>query len=87
VINLTGSLLLGALTGLTVQQVVPESVQLVVGSGLLGGYTTFSTASYETVRLLEERRFGAALANGIGQLVVATAAAAGGFLLVGLLVR
>jgi fluoride exporter len=87
IINLTGSLLLGALTGLTVHQLLPEAVQLVVGSGLLGGYTTFSTASYETVRLLEERRLGAALANGIGQLVVATAAAAAGFALAGLLVR
>jgi len=52
----------------------------VSGTGLLGGYTTFSTASFETVRLLEERRYLAALTNGFGLLLAATAAAAAGFL-------
>ena len=51
-----------------------------LGTGFLGGYTTFSTAAYETVRLAEQRRWAAALAHGLGQVVVATALAALGYL-------
>ena len=79
VINLTGSLGLGLLTGLATSQVVPHQWQLVVGTGLLGGYTTFSTASFETVRLIEDRRYVAAAFNGLGMLIAGTAAAALGF--------
>lgn len=75
-INLTGSFALGLLTGLATSAVVPEGWQLVLGTGFLGGYTTFSTASFETVRLLQEGRARAAVVNGLGVLVLATAAAA-----------
>lgn len=75
VINLTGSLALGLVTGLAVGHVLPEAVHQVVGAGFLGGYTTFSTASFETVRLLQERRRIAGALNGLGVLVAATAAA------------
>jgi len=78
VINVTGSLLLGLVTGLTLGQVLPERWHLVLGTGFLGGYTTFSTASFETIRLLQEHRWGAALANGIGTLVLSVAVAAAG---------
>jgi CrcB protein len=54
---------------------MPEAVLLVLGSGLLGGYTTFSTASVETVRLLQQRRPGASLLYGVGVLVLSVAAA------------
>lgn len=74
-INLTGSFLLGLITGLAAGQLLPESVHAVVGPGFLGGYTTFSTASYETVRLMQERRWAAGILNGLGVLVTATAAA------------
>ena len=69
-INVTGSFVLGLVTGLTLAHVVPEELRLVVGTGFCGGYTTFSTASFETVRLVEQRRVGAALLNGVGTLVV-----------------
>lgn len=75
VINLTGSLALGMLAGLSLGQVVPESWHLVVGTGFLGGYTTFSTASFETVRLLQEREWRLGAVNGLGTLVCATGAA------------
>ncbi|GAB2579193.1 hypothetical protein GCM10009593_17100 [Microlunatus antarcticus] len=78
VINVTGSLLLGALTGLALGHGVPQLWHAVVGTGLLGGYTTFSTASFETIRLAEDRRYVAALLNGAGMLVLAVAAAAAG---------
>lgn len=75
IINLTGSLLLGLVTGLTAGRLLSEAVHLVAGTGFLGGYTTFSTASFETVRLLQERRWFAGVLNGLGVLLVATAAA------------
>ena len=79
VINLTGSFVLGLLAGLTAGRLLPGSAVLVLGTGFLGGYTTFSTAAYETVRLVEQRRRGAALVHGLGQVVVATALAALGY--------
>lgn len=74
-VNVTGSFVLGVLTGLTV---VPEPWQLIFGTGLIGGYTTFSTASLETVRLLADRRPGAAALNGVGLVAVCVLAATAG---------
>ena len=47
----------------------------------MGGYTTFSTASFETVRLARGGRINAAAVNGLGMLVVSVAAATAGILL------
>ncbi len=82
-INISGSLILGLLTGLTIAHLLPDTVRLVVGTGFLGGYTTFSTASFETVRLVQERRVPAALLYGLGTLL-ATTAVAGLGLVIGL---
>ncbi|WP_026926578.1 fluoride efflux transporter CrcB [Granulicoccus phenolivorans] len=84
VINLTGSFLLGLVLGLAAAQVLPEPVRLVLGTGFLGGYTTFSTASFETVRLVQQRQWSAAALTGLGVPVLATAAAAAGLWLGGL---
>jgi CrcB protein len=78
-INVTGSLLLGLLTGLTAAQLLQQPFQLIMGTGLLGGYTTFSAASFETVRLLEDRQYLAAALNSLGMLISCTAAAALGY--------
>lgn len=78
IINVTGSLFLGLLTGIAMAHGVPQRWHMAVGTGLLGGYTTFSTASFETIRLVEDRRYVAALVNGIGMLVLAVTAAAVG---------
>jgi CrcB protein len=75
-INVTGSFVLGLVTGLALAHVVPEDLRLVLGTGFCGGYTTFSTASFETVRLVEQRRTGLALLNGVGTLVVTVCVAA-----------
>ncbi|WP_166827501.1 fluoride efflux transporter CrcB [Brevibacterium limosum] len=84
IINVSGSLALGVLTGAAAAHVLPESWHLVLGTGFLGGYTTFSTASFETIRLIQERRWTAGLVNGLGTLLVSTAAAALGLWLGGL---
>jgi len=75
VINVTGSLGLGLLTGAAAQAGLPHDLLLILGGGLMGGYTTFSTASVETVRLAQAGRPIAALANGLGMLVACIAAA------------
>ena len=80
-INVSGSFLLGLLGGLALRLALPASWHLVLGTGFLGGYTTFSTASVETVRLLQDRRWLAAMANCFGLVVVASAAAAAGLAL------
>ena len=54
VVNVTGSIALGALLGLAVAHRVPSSVVTWAGTGFLGAYTTFSTFTFETVRLLED---------------------------------
>jgi crcB protein len=76
VINVSGSLLLGLVTGLALMHALPQPWHLALGTGFLGGYTTFSTASFESVRLLQDGRYLAALSNGLGMLVVSVAAAA-----------
>lgn len=53
-VNVVGSLFLGLLTGLTGSTRVPEDVRLLVGTGFCGALTTYSTFSYETLRLFED---------------------------------
>lgn len=77
-VNLTGSLAFGVLVGLALDHPVAS----VLSIGLLGGYTTFSTASLDSVRLLAARRWGAALWNGPGMLLLATGLAVLGIVLV-----
>ncbi|MFT2815479.1 fluoride efflux transporter CrcB [Leifsonia sp. A12D58] len=84
IINISGSLVLGFITGLTIARVLPTDLNIVIGTGFLGGYTTFSTASYETVQLMRQRRYGHALGSGIGMLIGCVAAAMLGLWLGGL---
>lgn len=63
VINVSGSFVLGFLTGLGLYHAFPADTRLVLGTGFCGAYTTFSTFSFETVRLIEAGRGRAALGN------------------------
>lgn len=53
-INLSGALALGIVAGLLDHHHLSTSVETVVGTGLLGAFTTFSTFTFESVRLAEE---------------------------------
>lgn len=77
-VNLTGSFALGVVAGVAANGWLPPEAAAVLGVGLLGGYTTFSTASVETVRLAQEGRYRAAAVNGLGVLVACTLAALAG---------
>lgn len=83
VINVSGSFALGLLVAASASYDQPQ-LAIVLGTGLLGGYTTFSTASVETVRLALDHRYRAALANGLVVLVTCTAAAIAGIWVGGL---
>ena len=84
-INVTGSFALGLVAGLVLAGVADPAVQAVVGTGFLGGYTTFSTASYQSVSLALSGRWGAAVVNGLGTLAASLAAALAGLALAGAL--
>ena len=84
VVNATGSFALGLLTGLALYHALPATPKLVLGTGFCGAYTTFSTFSFETVRLIEEGAVNEAVRNSLGTLVVGAAAAAAGLALAAL---
>ena len=62
-VNLTACLLLGLLAALAADG--PSQLYAVAGTGFLGGYSTFSTASLEGARLLLDGRGGGALAHAL----------------------
>ncbi|WEH36710.1 fluoride efflux transporter CrcB [Streptomyces sp. AM 4-1-1] len=62
-VNVAGSLVLGLLTGAVAAGAASSHVQLLVGTGLCGALTTYSTFSYETLRLAEDGARFHAVAN------------------------
>jgi CrcB protein len=80
-VNMSGSLILGFLSGLGLAGHLPSDVEALAGTGFCGAYTTFSTWSYETVRLLEEGELLEAMANSLVSLVAGLAAAGAGLAL------
>jgi len=81
IINVSGSLVLGFVTQLALSGSLDDAWRLVIGTGLCGGFTTFSTASFETVRLVQQRRYVLASVNAVGMLVAAVAAGLFGIVL------
>lgn len=77
-INVSGSLLFGFLTGLSLYHAFPDTPLLVLGTGFCGAYTTFSAFTFETVQLLGDGALGPAFRNAAGTLVTCASAAAAG---------
>lgn len=75
-INVTGSFLLGLLVGLSDHGHASTNVVLFAGTGALGGYTTFSTYTWESVGLLEGREYAEGAINVLGTVAAGLAAAA-----------
>jgi len=74
-VNVIGSLILGMVTAAVTAGAASPQVQLALGTGFCGALTTYSTFSYETLRLLEgDARFLAA-ANVIASIVAGLGAA------------
>ncbi|MCX8007069.1 MAG: fluoride efflux transporter CrcB [Coriobacteriia bacterium] len=76
VINVTGSFLLGVLLALSVERgLVPQEWRIALGTGVLGGYTTFSTLAYESIALAQQGSYALGLANMFGSGAVGLLAA------------
>ncbi|MFJ5998619.1 fluoride efflux transporter FluC [Streptomyces sp. NPDC092370] len=75
-VNVTGSLVLGLLTG------AATHLQLLLGTGLCGALTTYSTFSYETLRLAETGARRQAAVNVAASVVAGLGAACAGAALV-----
>ncbi|MET9397457.1 fluoride efflux transporter CrcB [Kitasatospora sp. NPDC002965] len=73
-VNAAGCLVLGLLTGAVAAGAASSHVRLLVGTGFCGALTTYSTFSYETLRLAEGGAGRYALANVVGSVVVGLAA-------------
>ena len=78
VINVTGSFILGLITGLALHHGLSAHVVSVLGTGICGGYTTFSTFNLETVRLAEDGSSASAVGNIAGSIAAGLLAAACG---------
>jgi CrcB protein len=78
VVNISGSLLLGLLTGLSLAHHLPPVADALLGTGFCGAYTTFSTFTFETVRLLEDGRIFEAAGNVVASILVGLVGAAAG---------
>lgn len=78
VVNVTGSLILGLLTGAVAAGAASSHLQLLLGTGLCGALTTYSTFGYETLRLAEDGAKFYATANAVASVVAGLGAAFAG---------
>ena len=72
VINAIGSLLLGVVTGLALEHGLSTTTKEVLGTGFCGAFTTFSSFSFETVRLAGEGDTNAAFRNIAANVILGT---------------
>lgn len=74
-VNVAGSLILGLLTGAVSAGAASSHLQLLLGTGLCGALTTYSTFSYETLRLAEDGAGFYAVANVVASVAAGLGAA------------
>jgi CrcB protein len=80
IVNVAGCFLIGAVAQAALALAnFPPSLRLALTTGFLGGLTTYSSFAFETTKLAEQGRLGAALLNfGVTTLVCFTAVVLGG---------
>ena len=78
VVNVTGSFVLGLVTGLAAHHGLPHDPTVIIGTGFAGGYTTLSTWAWETITLAESGELLEASGNVVGSFAAGLAAAAAG---------
>lgn len=83
--NVAGCLILGLLSGAASAGVAGPHLQLLLGTGLCGALTTYSTFSYETLRLTETGAGLYAAANAVVSVAAGLGAAFAGVSLAGAL--
>lgn len=72
-VNLAGCLILGALTG--AGTAIPAPALALAGTGFCGALTTYSTFSYETLRLAEQKAYFYAIMNALVSIIAGLGAA------------
>ncbi len=87
VVNLLGSFGIGLLWSLFEEGELRPGWRLFLFTGLMGGFTTFSSFSLDTVHLIRARAYGLALVNVLASNVLGLAAVVAGFLLGRLVLR
>ena len=80
-INVSGSFVLGLLAGAVAGGGLGGTALAVLGTGVCGGYTTFSTATVETLTLLRDKNYRDGALYGLSTLVASVVAVWGGYAL------
>lgn len=79
-VNALGSFAIGALLGIPVDRgLVPPAARLLLVTGFLGGFTTFSAYSHETLQLARDGHWPGAFGYALGSVAVGLVAAYGGW--------
>lgn len=86
VANVSGSFLIGVVLASFEADAVSAGARLFLAVGVLGGYTTFSSFSYDTLELLTKGHLGTTFPNILGQVVISLAAVYAGTYLARILV-
>jgi fluoride exporter len=81
-VNAVGSIILGCVAGLSLRYAGAQTAETIIGTGFCGALTTWSTASWETVRLAQEGAAQVAVIYTLANLVTSLVAGGLGLLLV-----
>jgi CrcB protein len=81
IVNLAGGLAMGLLVGTLTRSATAEPLRLFLGVGLLGGFTTFSAFSLETMLMIERGAVFVALGYALVSVIGSVAALFGGLML------
>ena len=86
-VNLIGAFLLGLFFEVASERIVSPELRALIAIGFLGSFTTFSTFSLETINLVRDYQYGAAIINAGGSVIIGLGASLFGIALARFLLR